>query len=91
MSVFMAWTGVRPPDDLPGPWEEVRVLTDDLSLVRSDASLSRVYHELKWSLPDGTALIVAPVTAAPKLKGMPPGTLTWLRRHLPRAASPDEE
>ncbi len=84
MTVYLAWTGSRPPADLPGPWEEVRVLTDDLSVITSGESLSRVYHELKWSLPDGTALLVAPVAEVPKLKGMPPGTLSWLRRHVPR-------
>jgi len=50
-----------------------------LLLVDSDDSLSRVYHELKWSLPEGTSLLVAPVAGTPKLKGLAPGTQTWLR------------
>ena len=48
-------------------------------LVDSDDTLSRVYHELKWSLPDDSALVVAPIGGRPKLKGLAPGTTTWLR------------
>ena len=83
MTVYLAWTGAPLPEDLPGPWEEVRVLTDDLALVASRDTLSRVYHELKWSLPDGTALLVTPVDRTPKLKGMPAGTQSWLRARVP--------
>lgn len=82
MTVYLAWTGARVEDDLAGPWEEVRVVSDELVLVVSEESLSRVYHELKWSLPDGTALLVAPLAGRPKLKGLPAGTTTWLRDRL---------
>ncbi|GGL27009.1 hypothetical protein H9L10_03950 [Phycicoccus endophyticus] len=84
MAVYVAWTGAPVPADLVGPWEELRVLSDDLSLLASEEALSRVYHELKWSLPPDTALFVAPLGDVPKLKGMPPGTLGWLRRRAPR-------
>ncbi|MBM6404183.1 hypothetical protein JQN72_07990 [Phycicoccus sp. CSK15P-2] len=83
MTVYLAWTGAPLPGHLPGPWEEVRVLTDDLALVASEDTLSRVYHELKWSLPDGTALLVSPVDRLPKLKGMPAGTQSWLHARVP--------
>lgn len=82
MTVYIAWTSATVPDDLPGPWREVRIGTDGLAFVDSDATLSRVYHELKWSLPDSTALVVAPLTSRPKLKGLRPGTQTWLRARL---------
>ncbi len=85
MAVYVAWSGVDVPEDEPGPWREVRRAAPGLAFVDSDDTLSRVYHELGWSLPDGTALVVAPVSAAPKLRGLRPGTQTWLRARLPRA------
>lgn len=79
MTVYVAWAGADLPDDLPGPWVEVRPAADRVYLVESDESLSRVYHELKWALPHDTALLVVPVGRTPKLKGLAPGTTTWLR------------
>jgi hypothetical protein len=83
MAVFVVWTSRAVPSDLAGPWEEIRQAAPDLILVSSDESLSRVYHELKWALPDGASLFVAPLQARPKLKGLRPGTQTWLRDRLP--------
>lgn len=83
MTVYLAWTPATVPDDLPGPWEEVRRAAPGLLLVDSTDTLSRVYHELKWSLPDDSPLLVAPLTERPKLKGLEPGTQTWLRDRLP--------
>lgn len=82
MTVFIAWTGARVEDGLAGPWQEILVVADDLCFVVSDDSLSRVYHEIKWSLPDDAALLVAPLAGRPKLKYLPAGTTTWLRDRL---------
>ena len=79
MTVYLAWTAAALPDDLPGPWVEVRSVADGLYLVESDDTLSRVYHELKWALPDDAALLVTPVDRTPKLRGLAPGATTWLR------------
>ncbi|MBM7519878.1 hypothetical protein [Nocardioides nitrophenolicus] len=87
MTVYLAWSPAPVPADLPGPWVELRRLTDDLVLVDSPDGLSRVYHELKWALPEGTALFVAPLPERPKLKGLPAGTTTWLRD---RIAGPEQ-
>lgn len=81
--VFLAWSSEPIPARTPGPWSELRALADDLTLVESTETLSRVYHELKWSLPEGAALMVSPLTSRPKLKGLPAGTTTWLRDRLP--------
>ncbi|MBS4752508.1 hypothetical protein KG112_06750 [Nocardioides sp. zg-ZUI104] len=89
MDVHLAWASVPFPDDLVGPWVEVRHLAEDLVAVESTASLSRVYHELKWSLPEDAALIVAPLAGRPKLKGLRPGTTTWLRDRLAVWPGPD--
>lgn len=78
MTVFLAWTSA-PPDDLLGPWQEVREVAPGLLLLESTESLSAVYHALKWSLPDGAALVVVPVDRTPKSRGMAPGTTSWLR------------
>jgi hypothetical protein len=80
VTVFMAWTSEPVLADLLGPWREVRVAAPGLVLIDSDDTLSRVFHELKWSMDSEAALLVAPVSATPKLKGVAPGTLAWLRR-----------
>ncbi|MCL2542817.1 MAG: hypothetical protein FWE71_10225 [Nocardioidaceae bacterium] len=85
MTVFLAWTAAPLPDAPPGPWLELRTVADGLALIESDETLSRVYHELKWSLPPDTPLMVAPLDSRPKLKGLAAGTATWLRDRLPPA------
>ncbi len=83
MSVYLAWTDARFDPAAPGPWEAVHRAAGGLLLVDSDAGLSRVYHELKWSLPPGAALLVTPVASRPKLARVAAGTQTWLRARLP--------
>jgi hypothetical protein len=61
-------------------------LRPGLLLVDSDLSLSQLYHRIKWSLPAGPSLLVAPVAGAPKFKGMAEGALKWLRE---RQATPE--
>jgi hypothetical protein len=78
MGVFLAWSAA-PPADLEGPWVEARQIAEGLLLLESTETLSAVYHALKWSLPDETALIVTPVDRLPKSRGMAPGTTSWLR------------
>jgi hypothetical protein len=56
-----------------------RALADDLLLIWSDLSQSKLYHRIKWQLPDDTPLIVATLNEAPKFKGMASGALAWLR------------
>ena len=87
MTVYVAWTSadldqIDPSSDLAGPWREVVVAAHGLAFVDSDETLSAVYHALKWSLPPGVALAVAPVGDLPKAKGLAPGTNSWLRARL---------
>ena len=85
MTVYLAWTPELPEPDLPGPWVEIRVAAPGLLLVESDDTLSRVFHELKWALAsDEVPLFVAPLAATPKLRGLAPGTLSWLRERTDR-------
>jgi hypothetical protein len=79
VAVFLGWTSEAVPPGLFGPWTELHVAAPGLVLIDSAESLSRVYHELKWALPPNAALIVAPIAGVPKLKGLAPGTLSWLR------------
>ncbi|MCW2759639.1 MAG: hypothetical protein JWO46_3385 [Nocardioidaceae bacterium] len=79
MTVYVAWTSEPVPPDLLGPWRELWVAAPGLTLVESDDTLSRVFHELKWALEPDASLLVAPLAATPKLRGLPPGTLSWLR------------
>jgi hypothetical protein len=78
MTVYLAWTQ-RPPSDLVGPWEEAREVAPGLLLLESSESLSAVYHAVKWSLPDDSALLVTRVDHTPKARGLKPGSTAWLR------------
>jgi hypothetical protein len=87
VTVYVAWTSadlhqLDTSRDLAGPWREVIVAAGGLAFVDSDDTLSRVYHALKWSLPEDVALAVAPVSDQPKAKGLAPGTNSWLRTRL---------
>ena len=84
MTVYVAWTPDLPEANLRGPWSELRIAAPDVLLVESDDTLSRVFHELKWALAEEAPLFVAPVAATPKLRGLEPGTLSWLRARTPR-------
>jgi hypothetical protein len=66
-----------------GPWREVVESAPGLLLIESDETLSRVYHEVKRLLPDGCALLVAPLRERPKARGLADGTVSWLRERLP--------
>ena len=86
MTVYVAWAPDLPDvTELVGPWTELKLAAPGLLLVESDDTLSRVFHELKWQLPEETPLFVAPLAATPKLRGLEPGTLSWLRE---RTAAP---
>lgn len=83
MTVFLAWTDSAVDIGMPGPWTSMHRVAGDLVLIDSSESLSRVYHDLKWSLTAGSALFVAPLADRPKLARVARGTLTWLRTRLP--------
>lgn len=78
VAAYLAWTS-QPPVDLVGPWEEVREAAPGLLLIDSTASLSAVYHAVKWCLPDDAALLVTAVESTPKSRGLAAGSTTWLR------------
>jgi hypothetical protein len=86
MTVYLAWTAAA-PDTLEGPWTDVREAAPGVLLLESDETLSVVYHALKWSLPDGAALLVTAVPCTPKSRGTTPGTTTWLRERTARPGS----
>lgn len=68
-----------PPLEIDGAHFELRPC---LHLVDTDATRSRLYHDVKHQLPADTALLVAPLADAPKFKGMPAGALNWVRDGL---------
>lgn len=77
--LYVVWVGTEQAlelDDLVGPQQQ---LATGLTLVESKLTRSRLYHLVKWSLPEGTPLLVAAVDGEPKFKGMAPGSLAWLR------------
>lgn len=54
-------------------------LTDDHVLVRTQLGRSRLYHSVKWMLPDGTPVFAAELADDPKMKGQAPGAVAWVR------------
>jgi hypothetical protein len=54
-------------------------LRPGLMLVDSELELSPLYHRIKWALPAGTPLLVAPLDGTPKFKLMEEGALAWVR------------
>lgn len=86
MTVYLVWSDAPIPGELDGasdgPWREVRRVDDRVLLVDSTDGLSRVFHAVKWELPDDAALIVVPAGDVPKLRYLPPGTQTWLRARV---------
>jgi len=74
--LFLVWHGADAVDvtlDEPN-----HSLKPNLLLIRSARTRSKLYHSIKRQLPDGTALLVAPLADAPKFEGMAQGSLTWL-------------
>jgi len=86
VTVFVVWIADPAAAGLvaaePGPWREVVEAAPGLLFVESDDTLSRVYHEVKWLLPDGCALTAAPLAGVPKARGLASGTVSWLRDHV---------
>ena len=68
------------------PAELVERMFDDAHRVRAGLWLvdarghqSRVYHDVKWGLPDDAPLLVARLDHQPKFKGAQKGLLAWAR------------
>lgn len=86
-SLYLVWHEPLPgpAQDCPIVWQgDAHPLTDEMWLVRSELTRSRLYHLVKKQLPGGSALMVAPLndrpSGWPKFKGMAAGALAWLRR-----------
>lgn len=67
-----------------GPWLDAFALRDGLMLIDSPHSRSEVYHAVKYLVPEGTALLVAPLADDPKFKGMAAGAAAWLAERARR-------
>ena len=83
-TLYLLW--FDPAADVPEPLNlhgDGHPLADGLWLVRSDLTRSKLYHRIKWQLPDRAALLAAPLADArdgwPKFKEMEAGALAWLR------------
>jgi len=66
-------------------------LNDAMWLVDTELTRSKLYHHVKWQLPHGSALMVAPLedrpACWPKFKGMEMGVATWLRERPSKPAN----
>ncbi len=76
---YLAWfdPADAPEDPLDG--REAHELRPGLWLVATSSTRSELYHDLTWSLPTGSAVLVAPLADWPKFRGMAPGSLSWTR------------
>ena len=78
--LYLGWVDGDDVTDVPeGPWQDGFVLRPGLVLLDSTHSRSEVYHGLKWSQPEGRAVLVAPLADAPKAKGVASGLQRWLQ------------
>ena len=68
------------------PAGRVTPLDNHLHLVVSTLDRSQLYHRIKRQLPAGSALLVAPISEAPKFKGMAAGALAACRDLWPPAS-----
>ena len=83
-TLYLIWhdpaAALAEPIDLHG---DGHPLEDGLWLVPSALTRSKLYHRIKWQLPEGTPLACAPLeddpAGWPKFKGMEAGALGWLR------------
>ena len=73
-------TGAGGGDSADG---DAHKLADGLWLVRSELTRSKLYHRIKWQLPEGTALLCTPLgdepDGWPKFKGLSSGAGKWLK------------
>ncbi|WP_122468931.1 hypothetical protein [Brevundimonas lutea] len=72
-------------DHVVFPADHVTPLDPHLQLVVSTLARSRLYHRIKRQLPPGSALLVVPISEAPKFKGMAAGALAACRDLWPPA------
>lgn len=78
--LFLVYVRGATPCDRPLHFGgEAFLLADDLFLVRSELTRSRLYHQIKQQLATNAALLVAPLADAPKFKSSNRGALKWLR------------
>ena len=84
MALFLVW---HDEERAIGPEQLLALerfeLRPGLILVESDLGLSPLYHRIKWELPPGTPLVVAPLSAAPKFKLMETGAVAWVKARNP--------
>lgn len=83
-ALYLLW--IDPAVEVPRAFDlhgDGHPLAGGLWLVRSGLTRSRLYHRIKWQLPAGAALLLAPLADTregwPKFKGMEAGALAWLR------------
>ncbi|WP_417669701.1 hypothetical protein [Roseibium sp.] len=57
-------------------------LDGEMALVITDKSRSKIYHAIKRQLGSNGALLIAPLSGAPKFKGMAAGSTKWARHYL---------
>ena len=83
-TLYLIW--FDSPEGLPDGMNfhgDAQRLADGVWMIRSELSRSKLYHRIKWQLPEETPLLAAPLQddrdGWPKFKGMESGALKWLR------------
>ena len=84
MATYLAHTSVKPAAVLAdGLGEDCFELVGRLLVIDTQLSRSTLYHRLKALQDAEDPLMVSELHEVPKLKGMSPGSVAWLRSRLP--------
>lgn len=86
-ALYLLWHDPAAAPAAPLDWHgDAHPLAPGMWLVRSELTRSKLYHRIKWQLPEGAALLCAPLAddpqGWPKFKAMDAGALEWLRSGL---------
>ncbi len=57
-------------------------LSEQMVIVMTDLSRSKLYHAVKRQFDDDRPLLVAPLSQAPKFKGLASGSTKWVRQPM---------
>lgn len=80
MPAYLAYMPAGADPDTVQVEGTVIALDECLWLIESRLTRSRLYHQIKWALPVGAALLVAPLAGEPKFKAMAPGAMKATRQ-----------
>lgn len=81
--IFLVHTAAPPEQILAaGLVDDLIELAPGLLAIGTDLTRSKLYHGVKALQPKAAPLLATELTEVPKIKGMAPGSLSWMRHRL---------